>query len=370
MASVPILLKWGKSSYVDQLTIQPGSSADALKLQIQSITGVPVGRQKLLCPKVWKGALKDGVDLPETITPPKGKSAITVTLIGSADTLVETPVEERPRFSEDMTPQEIWNATRRSGDEDDGGDNIVDIPALQMEPGMDRDDGKMEMYEYNRLVMGLPQHQINDVLLARRGEEEKVGEEDHDVGNFSEPQQLQSVSLKGEVAMTMGMELRRTYINSLAVLPDGTIVSGLDDGHIQLWRRGRLVKDARHTGAKVDIVQTFPSSTSEDPAFVTAGDGSICLWTAEGDHIMPFGSFPGTSPASIAVGTIIDEGGGDAVGSTKYLAACFRVTRQVDPNQFRLVPQNEAERQRREAAEVQERMIQDELMKVSRYVML
>jgi hypothetical protein len=131
------------------------------------------------------------------------------------------------------------------------------------------------------------------------------------------------------------------------------------------------VKDARHTGAKVDIVQTFPSSTSEDPAFVTAGDGSICLWTAEGIHIMQFGSFPGTSPASIAVGTIVDEGGnGDAVERTKYLAACFRVTRQVDPNQFRLVPQNEAERQRREAAEVQERMIQDELMRVSRYVIL
>ena len=127
-----------------------------------------------------------------------------------------------------------------------------------------------------------------------------------------------------------------------------------------------------YAAAKVDIVQTFPSSTSDDhPSYITAGDGSICLWTAEGNRIMQFGSFPGTSPASIAVGTIVDEGGNvDAVESTKYLAACFRVTRLVDPNQFRLVPQNEAERQRREAAEVQERMIQDELMRVSRYVML
>ena len=77
---------------------------------------------------------------------------------------------------------------------------------------------------------------------------------------------------------------------------------------------------------------------------------------------MQFGSYRGTSPASIAVGSI-----GEA-GNTKYLAACFRITRQVDPNQFRLVPQNEAERRRREAAEAQERMIQNELLRVSRYV--
>lgn len=51
-----------------------------------------------------------------------------------------------------------------------------------------------------------------------------------------------------------------------------------------------------------------------------------------------------------------------------YLAACFRITREIDPNQFRLPPQNEAERHRREAAELREQMIQNQLLDVSRRV--
>lgn len=378
--TIHISLKWGKNTYNNQITIQPGESAHSLKLKVESQTAVPVQRQKLLCPKVWKGALKDGDNIPDNVTGKKkgGKKggAIVVTLIGSAETLIEKPLDERPRFSEDMTPEELWKATRsgtNNGCEGKGeDDDIVDIVALQKDAGMDRDDGKTEMYEYNRLVTGLPQQQINDMLVSRKKKKTEEGAE-ADNSCDSEGQQQQSLSsmpLLGEVAMTMGMELRRAYINSLAVLPNnGTIVSGLDDGHVQLWRRGQLVKDARHTSAKVDHVLAFPSSSSRDnngPAFVTAGDGSICLWTGGGNHLMQFGSYPGTSPSSIAVGNI---GGIEEAGScTKYLAACFRITRKVDPNQFRLVPQNEAERRRREAAEAQEQMIQNELSRVSKVV--
>ena len=352
--SIPVSLKWGKTTFNDQLSIQTGSSARTFKTEVHNLTGVPIDRQKLLYPKAWKGALKDDDNLPDNIKLPKGKTSIVVTLLGSAESLVEKPLEERPRFAEDMTAEEIWKATKASQKDDNEEDHDnVDIVALQKEAGMDRDDGKMERYQYNRLVTGLPQHQIDDMLASRKTE---------DSDNDSE-QSTSAKPLLGEVAMTMGMELRRAYINSLAVLKDGTLISGLDDGHVQIWRRGQLVKDARHFGAKVDHVLPFPSSTVNDPSFVTAGDGSISLWNEEGNHLMQFRSYPGTTPASIAVGSVL--GGG---GTTKYLATCFRITREVDPNQFRLVPQNEAERQRREADEAQEHSIQAQLARTSSIV--
>lgn len=156
--------------------------------------------------------------------------------------------------------------------------------------------------------------------------------------------------LLGEVAMTMGAELRRAYVNSIDVLHDGTIVSGLDDGHVQLWRRGRLIRDARHEGGfgGVHHVRTFPPAYDDEndsgPSFVTAGGGTICLWTEDGHRIGPrFDSHPGTSPASIACGRMDDDDGDDdhndvvdgRRGKTQYLAACFRVTREVDPSQPR-----------------------------------
>ncbi|KAL9185731.1 hypothetical protein ACHAXT_003508 [Thalassiosira profunda] len=341
MGDIDASLKWGKSTH--PLLIRPGMPAADLKLEVQSLTGVPVGRQKLLCPKVWKGALKDDGVLPEKIA--TGKKAPVITLIGSAETLVEKSAEERPRFAEDMTEEELWRATNGKTEEEDDAD-LVDVVALQKEPGMERDDGKMEMYQYDRLVTGLPQGQINDKLVGRRKRTEQTAD---DV----------STPLLGEVAMTLGMELRRAYINSLAVLPDGTLVSGLDDGHVQLWRRGKLVKDARHPTSKVDHVAAFPSSSAGDPSFVTAGDGVMCLWNDEGKHVAQIATPRGTTPASIAVGSLDDR---------VYLAACVRITRQVDPNQFRLVPQNEVERQRRDAAEAQERLIQNELSRQCRQV--
>ena len=349
-----ITIKWGKQRYTTS-TIQPGSSGHSLKLQVQTLTGVPVHRQKLLCKSVWKGALKDD----DTIQIPNGKSSIVVTLIGSAEVLVEKPLEERPLFSEDLTPEELWKATRpqHMAQEED----IVDIIALQKEVGFERDDGKAGLYQYNRLVTGLPQHQINDMLVCRKKQSDtnnNNGEDDTAANKTDE--------LTGEVAMTMGMELRKGYINSLAVLPNGTIVSGLDDGHVQLWRRGELVKDTKHPSAKVEHVLIFQSSAnhSELPAFVTAGDGCICMWSEIGQQLTRFGSYPGTSPSSLSIGRVSNGQG----GYTTYLACSSKITRKSDPNQFRLVPQNEAERQRRRAAEAQEEMIQQELNSVAKNV--
>ena len=352
MSGVPITIKWGKTLHKAKISIQPGSPAQDLKFQVQSITNVPSSRQKLLCPKCWKGALKDTDRLPDNISTciPNGKNALVVTLIGSAEMLVEKPPEDRPRFVEDMTPEEVRKA-QRIGTENGARklEDDVDIVALQREPGEDRDDGKMEMYQYNRLVTGLPQHQIEDKLASRRN-----GSPDEDAGSRGD--------LLGEVAMTMGQELRRAYVNSLAVLKDGTLVSGLDDGHVQMWRRGELVKDIVHRAGRIDHVVTFPSSSVDGPSFVTGGKGDISIWTDEGNQLLGFHSPPGTTPASLATGSI----GG--IGDMKYLASCFSVARQADPNQFRLVPQDEAGRRRREAAEEQERLIQEDLARASRCV--
>ncbi|KAL7545713.1 hypothetical protein ACHAWF_009065 [Thalassiosira exigua] len=361
-AGIPTSLKWGKTTYTSDvdgrtLSLRPGSSARSFKLRVQSLTGVPVDRQKLLS-NAWKGTLKDDDALPTAIVVPRGKASIVVTLVGTAETLAEKPPEERPRFAEDMTAEELREARRSNapGEAAEATD-VVDIVALQKE-GWERDDGKMEMYQYNRLVTGLPQRQINDVLVSRKRKHEEH-EDGPDDTKVAPP-----APLLEEVAMTLGLELRRAYVNSLAVLPDGTLVSGLDDGHVQLWRRGQLVKDARHPGSRVDHVLTFPSSNGGRPSFATAGDGVLCLWTDEGERAMQCGSFAGTTPASVAAGVL------GADGETTYLAACFRVTREVDPHRFRLRPQNEAERRRREAQEVQERTIRAQLSRASRCVKL
>jgi len=349
---VPIstTLKWGKQRFTT--TIQPSSSGHSLKLQVEALTSVPVHRQKLLCKSLWKGTLKDD----DTIQP-NGKSSLIITLIGNADVLVEKPIKERPLFSEDLTPEELWKATRPQH-MDTQEEDIVDIIALQKEVGFERDDGKAGMYQYNRLVTGLPQHQINDMLVCRKKQSEnnKTNVVDDTVNNKTD-------ELTGEVAMTMGMELRKGYVNSLAVLPNGTIVSGLDDGHVQLWRRGELVKDLKHPSSRVEHVRVFPSYHNNAPSFVTAGDECICMWSEDG-LLTRFGSYPGTSPSSIAIGRISNGQG----GYITYLACSSKITRKIDPNQFRLVPQNEAERQRRRAAEAQERMIQDELNSLSKNI--
>ena len=134
--SIPVTLKWGKTLHDAKISILPGSPAQDFKLQVQTLTNVPSSRQKLLCPKGWKGFLKDNDRIPDNIQLPKGKHTIVVTLIGSAETLVEKPPEERPRFVEDMTVEEIMKAEKNIREEN--GENAVDkvdIVALQRERG-------------------------------------------------------------------------------------------------------------------------------------------------------------------------------------------------------------------------------------------
>ncbi|GFH51719.1 hypothetical protein CTEN210_08195 [Chaetoceros tenuissimus] len=345
--SIPISLKWGKHVYDGNISIEPGQSAIELKTKVEALTKVPISRQKLLSPKCWKGFLKDDDTLPDTVTVPKRKTHLVVTLIGSADTLVEKPLIERPRFVEDMTKDELDDLKKFEKIKLSNRvvDHEIDIVALQKE--MDnRDDGKMEMYQYNRLVTGLPQHYIEDKLIER-------------LKNSADKEDKSSSQLHGELAMTMGLELRRAYVNSLAVLNDGTLVSGLDDGHIHLWHRGELFRDIKHQVESVEHVINFPNSDENGPSFVTGGSGDISVWTDDGDRLVGFRSPLGTTSASLTSGKVY------GCKDITYLASCFRITRQQNPGQFRLVPLDAAAQQRRDAAEAQESMIQSNLARVS-----
>ncbi len=56
-----VSIKWGKEKLT--LEVDPSASVAQLKNQILKLTGVPIERQKLSCPKAWKGNLSDETDL-------------------------------------------------------------------------------------------------------------------------------------------------------------------------------------------------------------------------------------------------------------------------------------------------------------------
>ena len=364
---LPVTLKWNKQTF--SLAIELGETALAFKERVQTLTGVPVSRQKLLAKKGgWKGTLKDGVVLDASTLPLLDGGAsnnqsqttaarmLTITLIGSAETIVAPTTTTM--FLEDLSPADL-QAAEDAKAQAAMATAVGMIPALQLPPHQ-RDDGKQEWYQYNRLVTGLPQRQIEHDLASK---------DDRD-------------GLQGKVALQLGLELRRAYINDLAVLDDGTCVSVLDDGHVQLWKHAAQQEDVIHpdTGGYEGGVDSVVALSTRHPrnstvAFATAGRGSLQLWTAEADPILTLpGAMPGTSPASLQCvfgGSNLDSysttNTGDRVDSTTTcLAARFQIKRHTNPNQFRLPPQNEAERQRRVQAEAQEQAIQQSLAKASR----
>jgi WD40 repeat protein len=130
-----------------------------------------------------------------------------------------------------------------------------------------------------------------------------------------------------------------------------------------MWRNAEMAEDVIHGnadgGGGVEHVVTIPKLQSDGgngPAFATAGQGVIRLWDEEGRGLAALRSPPGTSPCAVVAAKISQ--GNDA---STLLAAAFKITHRSDPNQFRLVPQDEAGRQRRVVAEEQERQLQQQL---------
>jgi WD40 repeat protein len=325
-SGIPVTLKWSKQSF--QLEIDKSESAIKFKEKVATSTGVPVERQKLLG-KGWKGPLQDDFNLAE-IT----KAKLIVTLLGSAETLAE-PGKKRT-FLEDLSPEQLA-ADEQARLAEAMADAEGMIAALQQPPHL-RDDGKQEAYQYNRVVTGLPQRQIEDLLRKQRKES----------------------TLIGEVAMTLGLALRRAYVNDLAVLKDGTCVTASDDGHVQLWKHAALEYDVVH-GGNDGGVDSVVALRHPNIAFGTGGRGCVRLWTSEAVEVLALPmQILGTSPDSLISLDLGQE--------VTCLAARFKITQQVNPHQFRLPPQDEQGRQRRAQAEAQEAAIWENLDRVSRSV--
>lgn len=327
--TIPLKVKWSKQNFA--LTVNVGSSGVALKERIQSLTGVPMARQKLLCKKGWKGSLPDDFCFIHTTN----TTPISITLIGSADTLSEP--KEKTKFVEDLTAEEI-QAAQQEEIQMAMANSVGMIPALQKPPQF-RKDGKQEMYQYNRLVSGMPQEQIEDWIRSKNSNND----------------------LLGKVAMTLGLELRRAYINDFAVRKDGTLISALDDGHVQLWKHGELQEDLIHApNTNVYKAIAFENNNPRI-AFATSGGGMIKLWDAEGTPCLTLPTpLTGTTPSSL-VNLPIDN-------HTICIATSFQITRQSDPNQFRLPPQDDEGRRRRAMAQAQEAVIQESLDRMAQSV--
>merc|ERR1711957_319130 len=85
-------------------------------------------------------------------------------------------------------------------------------------------------------------------------------------------------------------------------------------------------------------------SDKHEFAFATGGNGSVKLWTSDGASAQVILAPAGVTPTNFA--TLQLDGFDECC-----LAASFRRIREPDPNAFRLVPQNDAERERRAQAE-------------------
>ena len=388
--SIPITLKWSKQVF--SFTIQNGDTGRSFKEQVYQLTKVPIERQKLLLSSkskkgssiAWKKSLADDfvfvlvVDDNTAGSP----SPLIVMLSGSAEAVAQAPTE-RTRFVEDMTEDER-NEEEKAKDQAAWKTATGMIPALQFQPRL-RDDGKQEVYKYNWHVTGLPQRSIEDLLKQQQGNSKTILENTETIITTAN-----TTTLLGKVAMTLGMELRRAYVNDATVLNDGTLVTGLDDGHVQLWKHAELQHDVIPRGVAtneggVDSVlaivdrrggSSYSYHHTKAPSFCTSARGAIQLWTKDGNEIGSFLSpMPGTSPVSLVQVPIFLPERSSSNHNHNHkkivcLAASFRITARSNPHQFRLVPQDAEGQRRRALAEEQEAARQERLDQMSKSIQI
>jgi hypothetical protein len=377
---------------------------------VHKLTNVPVDRQKVVVVKSklsnnsktkwWKGVLKQHYDFASAVAEDDDSSslgtiysepiALSVTLMGTADVLAPLNKDKNNAtiFLEDMTPSEQKEAERQelivSMDNVAAMIPVLQIPPVYRQPPEDdkyKDNNNggsgtavsSSDYEedriYDRLVHGCSQLRIDAMLKNRkRTPEEPMDEED--IYGFPSPRS----QLMGRVVMTMGLELQRAYINDLAVLnQDGTLVSGLDDGHVHMWKHCQKVNDLFHESAGgIGIFDAFPGVDSvialdhdkrSPAAFATAGRGVIRVWDDEGEPLLGRSSpLPYTSPTGLVRIPV-----GSSKNNILCLAARFRVARPPS-RRPRLVPQDNAGRRRVREIEYSEAMVNEDLTKLSKSV--
>lgn len=385
---LPITLKWNKHIYdmnlhykksVDGTPVMTTSLFE-MQNEIEDLTGVPVDRQKLLCKALWKGTLKapgakddiasasllqEKIDLAKVFMKSNTKP-VQITLLGSAQVLAQPT--NVTKFMEDLTPAQVQEAKQREYQAALAQAEGM-IPALQVEPPNRKDDQNRmpsEVYAYNPMVTGLPQGQIESLLKTSQGDRQKL--------LASQVQDSKSTVLQGQVLMTLGMELRRSYINDMAVLPNGTLVTGLEDGHIQLWRHGQLQEDLVHTGSNSQDGGIRSVVAIDNQLFATSAKNSIRFWNDVGEPLLGVQAAPipgATTPLHLTLLPNLTNSTNDAKSSKIYaLATHYGITRDnTDPSRmFRLPPQNDVERQRRALAEAQEAQLQASLRDISQKV--
>ncbi len=81
---VKVTIKWGSKVLDSEIT--PSEGVKSFKEKLQALTNVPVERQKLMC-KLWKGLLKDDVDLAACSI----VDGTVITLMGDAATQAAAP---------------------------------------------------------------------------------------------------------------------------------------------------------------------------------------------------------------------------------------------------------------------------------------
>ncbi len=394
--SVIVFLQWSKQKFDFEITVPSNTAAPkfngrSFKELVYKLTKVPVERQKIVVSRIksesgrkikwWKGVLRDDFDFCLTLAQQRDASAgeepieLSVTLMGSAEILA--PNQKKTVFVEDMTTAEKKAAEER--DEAAAMANVAAmIPALQIPPSYRQPPTNVvsvnSEYEedsaYDRLVHGFSQLRI-DALLRRQQTPENPLKDP-----FPPPPQM-----LGRVVLTLGLEVQRAYVNDLAVLSqDGTLVSGMDDGHIHMWKHCQKVKDLIHQSAGgigifdafpgVDSVLALDNSEGYSPAaFATAGRGCIRVWDSEGESLLGRSSpLPFASPTGlirIPIGYRTDRD----YNSVLCLAARFR-TAPPPSRRPRLVPQDNAGRRRVQQIETSESLVVADLTNLSKSVQI
>jgi WD40 repeat protein len=374
MSTFPATLKWNKQVFRFDLDVTERFTGRDMKEHIHALTKVPVERQKLMLaskPKLWKGMLQDDEPLGELLQKNKPINLLQLTMMGSVQVLPEPTAAQQKKttaFIEDWTPEQrrLWQEQEyQSALETCTGM----IPALQVLPQHRQDDSNKapdQVREYNRLVHGLPQWQI-----------EKLIQQQSDTTTTTTTTTT-TIRLTGTCVMTLGLELQRAYVNDLAVLQDGTLVSALQDGHVQLWKHGERIRDVIHPGrgnsnnsdhgVENVLALQYPTHDADDmPAFCTAGRGVVQLWNTEADPIVAVSStpLPYASPAGMVQLALPNVG-------TFFLgvAARFHVTPPSQINTSRLVPQDETGRQRLAHIQAQEAMVEHSMENIRKSVQM
>lgn len=261
---ITVTVKWDKQQFAD-VVVDTTKTGEDLKQRVYALTSVPADRQKVMCKGGWVGLLKPETKL-NTLT-----SSSVLTLIGSAEKYID----------KEVTDTSITAATTATELPKGEGE----INAIQFPVG-EREDKKKEAYSYSSVVSGYSQTMIENEIKQRK---QRQSEQQSDL-------------LSGKIVMHLGLELERSYLTSLICLPeDGTLVSGSENGHLQLWRHAQRLKDVIHAphspGLGVASLCTVLPNEYKI-AFASGGNQSVKLWTAEGELVHTLNGPYGTTPVA------------------------------------------------------------------------